>query len=169
MIKSKTEGIDKVERRIRNLLATHTVGAQAKVESTSATVNRKKGRVPLPRTAGDNVIAMRANAKKGRNILYLSDAEKTAALKIWKEAINQMINKKIASLDVLLGNAKKLAQFIINKYIEHVNFNRGEQGPMRPVTTGWQLQKDREVGPGKGPMQYTGQIIKALKAASRKI
>lgn len=142
-------------QRIPPLIAVK-VGAVA----TSGDVKRVKGPpADASRSAGENVIVLRTQAKQGRDIAFLTDQESKLAADMWREAFRRAW--KTGNVQAVLNQATVLGRWMVRMFVEHIERGVGRDG-IKPVTAATQKRKDREVGPGKPPLIRTGQLMRAL-------
>lgn len=165
--KTKTTGLDKVFRRIEAVKkAPRSIGVRIGVKATSGTVKRKHGTKDASRTAGENIIAIRANAKKGRRLAALASNEQVRGNELWRRGTRELMRANDPSR--LMIAATRVGEHIVKSFESHIEEGRavfrGQSRAMRPVKRGTQKRKDREgIRPGLPPMYRTGQLLEAFK------
>jgi hypothetical protein len=172
MAEFKTEGLDELIARMEKLANVGSATAVVGAKPTTGSVKRKTGQESDYRSAGQNVVILRSHAKgmtsklgnsvPPRKVNFLTAEERSAGLAIWQEAVNKFLVDGIeAGLDAA---AKRVGEFMAEKYRQHIRESQGPDGPLEPVKAATQKQKDREVGPGKPPLERTGQLLRSFIA-----
>lgn len=168
-IESKTEGVDELVRAMERMAGTDTFGVRVGAKATTGQVKRKSGTSDASRSAGENVLVIRAQAKMGRNVIFLNDDEHRAGQEAWMAGVRQFMETRGDDLDAILRGGEAVGEVIIQAIRDHINNSEGKDGTIKPCLPGTQKQKDREVGPGKPPLVRTGQLLDCLIAEARKI
>lgn len=122
---------------------------------TTGTVRRVKGSQTISRSAGDNVIILRTQAKQGRDLANLTAAEKTKAADMWRVAFRRAWASPSNAVQAVRTEAQRLGRLLVEMFRRHV-------GSLRPVSPATQKRKDREAGPGLPPLERTGQLLRSL-------
>jgi len=160
----KVHGRDRQLHRLDQLQRVPgTVGVQVGATSTTGSVRRVKGgQANASRSAGENVMVLRAQAKLGRDVAFLSPQEQTEAAQLWRAAFRRAWDSPGNAASAVMDEARKLGQLMVRWFRQHLERGEGRKGALRPVTAATQKRKDREVGPGKGPLERTGQLLRSL-------
>ena len=90
----KTTGLGAVESLQRDLARTRTI-------DVSVTCKASPGR-----SAGDNVIILRDQAKKGRNVIFLDKKEQEAGTRLWKASIADITSDRATFRPMVRGGTK---------------------------------------------------------------
>jgi len=155
--------LDRANRIVRFKGVSVRIGARA----TTGQLYRVKegGWVTKSRTAGDNVIALRANAKKGRSIATLSRQQRSLLRYDLQRALGRFAHSAAESAEVLLEDILKLGRTIIEAYVHNIKTGANADGQLRPVKPGTQRRKDRETKTtGRPPMWRSGQLMESFVA-----
>lgn len=131
--------------------------------STSGSVHRKKGGdADVSRSAGDNVMVLRAQAKQGRDIAFLTSTELTAAADLWRAGFRAAWKTPGNATAAIMREAQTLGQFLVMWFQQHIERGIARTGAVRPVTAETAKAKAREVGAGLPPMVRTGQLLRSF-------
>jgi hypothetical protein len=168
-------GRDELLRRFDRLALAGRMTAIVGALATTGTVwrARQKAFVAKGRTAGENVIALRSQAKYfNRNPLWMSRDDKIPGQEMWQRAVTHAIIHGMIGRDMIEA-ANGVAIYFVRTVQRHIERNIGKGGaPMQPVTDGVQKQKEREMpGTPKSeltPLRWTGQLMKSLIPYARR-
>jgi len=174
---SKVKGRDELIRRMKKRFGTKLISAQIGTRSTSGSTSGggviewtgddggkhrdylAPTRIP-GRSAGQNIIILRMQAKRGRNPVHTTKAEDASIQRIW----TRYINKFMAGDDsAIQAGAKRVAQAILSNILEHIKQGKHIRGKMRPLK-GKSASK-KKVGWGDKPvLEASGQVAESLYA-----
>lgn len=155
MISGKTKGTDKLLRKTVDY---------SKYRSALAGVRTSGGGA---RSAVDNLIILRTQAKRGRDVIFLSTGEAAEGRKTWLAAIKKATaGSGMAALD---DAAKRLGTFMSKTIQKHISRSMGEHGSIKPVTESTQRRKDRKYGTGLPPLIRSGALMRSLVGMWRRL
>jgi hypothetical protein len=155
------------------------IGRVSAIVSCKASVGyvwraRQKQLLEKARTAGENVKALRGQAKNhGRNPVFVDSHNRKTGQDLWNKAVNRFVKTRaLASLDEA---TMEVARLFVNVVKEHIFENRDKSGGgMRPVSQMVQKQKEREMVP-QGvakqtltPLRWTGQLLGSIIPRARR-
>jgi hypothetical protein len=127
---------------------------------------QQAGWVTDARTAAQNIIAIRTNAKRGRNVYAMTLKERDEANAIIAAATREVVEGMATSLE---AGAVLLGAWIVKTVIRHIRMGASTER-FRPVTEGTRKQKERETRRmDLPPMWRTGQLQQALVTQVRKL
>ena len=130
--------------------------------STSGTVKRvKTGSADVSRTAGENVITLRAQAKAGRTVAFLTPQETKSAADLWRTGFRAAWNSPQSAHGAIMREAAVLGAKLVKWFAEHIERGIGKDG-MPAVSAATAKRKAREVGPGLPPLVRTGQLLRSF-------
>jgi hypothetical protein len=146
----KTTGLGAVESLQRDLARTRTI-------DVSVTCKASPGR-----SAGDNVIILRDQAKKGRNVIFLDKKEQEAGTRLWKASIADITSDR-ATFRPMVRGGTKVGDLMVDSIRTHVQQRRRERGTVKPVTPRVAREKAFETGRKNLPPLYrTGKLMGSL-------
>ena len=156
-ITGRDRQLAKLEMKVPPLIRV-AVGAR----STSGTVKRAKaGSADVSRTAGENVIVLRAQAKAGRTVAFLTPKETKSAADLWRTGFRAAWNSPQSATGAIMREAEVLGAKLVKWFVEHIERGIGKDG-MPPVSAATAKRKAREVGPGLPPLVRTGQLLRSF-------
>ena len=129
-------------------------------------IDHPKHRIEKPRSAGENIRILNANAKKGRKIDFFSKDEVNKLSDIWKTAINKQLKTK-------QNEVSKASKFIgsgmVNVFKNHITKGVSKKGSMKPLTKLYSILKNTRYGGGKPILVATGQLLNSFIFEVRKL
>ena len=160
-----TAGMDRTLARLGRMTQMgRGYSVRVNTQSTQGSIHLAKGgSQDVSRNAVQNLIVIRTQAKAGRNIQYLTDAELAEVTRLWQEGILALEHG--GGLDPLPGASKQVGEFLRAAFARHVE--AGEN--IKPVTESTRKRKLREVGSEKVPLVRTGQLLGAFITSARKL
>lgn len=185
-IQTKTKGQQKVFERMNAVLKTPAYSVDVMTKPTISTyyksikgtygAERQVEPVVKGRTAVQNVIILRTQARQGRNAIYLSREEKRSLSRLIGDAIHA-INKKM-NHESLNKATNRVGKSLNKFYSGHIKNNRGAKGKFKANTRNTYFTKI--YGQSKGPFDdslrteltpliETGELMKSFTFAVKKI
>ncbi len=154
---STTTGLGAVEALQRELARARPIRAAVTCKATGG------------RSAGENVIILRTQAKQGRNVIFLDRKEFEEGQKIWTGVIDKITHGR-ARLTALDVGAKKVGDVLVDAIRTHVNEGRRERGRVKPLTRLSKYRKDKETGnPNLPVLVRTGALMESLTPTVSKL
>lgn len=156
-IAGRTRQLEKLGMKVPPLIRI-AVGAR----STSGTVKRAKaGSADVSRSAGENVMVLRAQAKAGRTVAFLTPQETKAAADLWRTGFRAAWDAPQRAHGAIMREAEVLGARLVKWFADHIERGVGKDG-MPPVSATTAKRKAREVGPGLPPLVRTGQLLRSF-------
>ena len=141
-IEIKTKGQKKVFDRIRAISKTPlyeidvfnkpTYSIYHKTIPGTKGSERQTQPVSKSRTTGQNITILRAQAKKGRNVIYMTPQERQPLVQLIGNAVHA-INKK-STQEQLRKATDKIGKAVDKIYENHIKQNKGFRGRLKPNT-----------------------------------
>ncbi len=147
---TKTTGLDAAEALQRDLARTRPL-------AVSVTCKASKGR-----SAGDNVVILRTQATKGRNVIFLDKQEEAAGTKLWTDAIDDVTSGR-TKMRPLEDGASAVGTLMVEAIRLHVQQGRRERGRVKSLAESTIKRKERETGRKNLPaLVRTGALMDSL-------
>ena len=157
-LKITVKGVDKLKRRMKNMRKAQSIDVNITTKNTRGFVNRKGGSVDMSRSAKSNREVLARQEREGRRFAYLTKSESKKSIKPWRRGVRKFIRRLVGGMRDIIKESDNAGKLIIKFSQMHID----KSVNIKPVSPGWQKQKDREVGPGKPPLVYTGQLRDSL-------
>jgi hypothetical protein len=167
LIEFKSTGTEKHLRKIQEIKkmpAFVRIRVQTKATHGKKYDPKRKIWFDASRSAGQNAIALRANAKKGRNVSFLSSAEEKSLAKKWTNIVNKTMKLGRWFNAESRAVAEKLGKEIIAHFVKHIEQSKVARGRMKPVKKGtyWRKVRETQKNPPPPPMIRTNQLKDAF-------
>lgn len=161
--------LEQMLRRMTGLEQLPSYAARVGTQATTGVLRRKRTADEIEvRDAGRNMIALRMNAKLGRNAMTFSSKEIGEGTSVWGKGTMSAL--RTGSVEALAEYAKKVSEFMAARVRAHLAAGAATRGEFTTVKRGTQRRKDREgLRPGLPPMTRTGQLQRALLPETRKL
>jgi hypothetical protein len=157
-----TKGLKSLMSKMERLRNISSMAVRVGAKPTTGEYKRKKGPDRSEsRTAADNVIILRAQAKQGRKVTFTSKAERDRINRKWLDGAETALGGSQESAK-LMKASNGVGRALVGLYQRHIEQSVG-RGKIKPVTDGTQRRKDREgIEPGLPPLIRTGQLIESF-------
>ncbi len=175
-IEVKTKGMKKVLHRIDTISKAPSYSIKIGQKNTSHTYYRSmtgKSRgfrqtikETETRSERKNIIILRTQAKKGRNVVFLKPAEKKGLDKIIADAIHKL-NAKF-DLRPLQAAVREVGKQVIGFYRMHIAMNMGPRGKLRPNTESTIQKKMRRMSPGRVDLSLRHKLTPLIETGALK-
>jgi hypothetical protein len=114
------------------------------------------------RSEAKNIIALRTNAKRGRDVMGVSDKERAEGQDIWDKATTEFL--KTGHNGILERAADAIGKLLVRSLRNHITRGVSADGsPLRPVKPSTAKRKKRETGSDDlPPMLRTGALMRSF-------